>query len=110
MLVIPLELSGLDVDRHSRVTVEFRRRLARHGVDIAVALPPGPRFGIGDAPIEQFSIRVVGTGKAPGASDPFFGWNLAPRVAAGLTFRRRVIELPEFFSGFRVMRRKEAVG
>src|SRR5262245_54212897 len=78
MLVVPLELSGLDVDRDCRVAVEFGRRLARHSVDVAMALPARPRLVIGDAPIEHFANGIVGAGQTPGAGDGALGRKLAP--------------------------------
>src|SRR5262245_46623975 len=109
VLVVPLELPGLDVDRDCRVAVELGRRLARHSVDVAMALPARPRLGIGDAPIEHLANGIIGAGQTPGAGDAPFGRKLAPGITAGFAFGGRVVELPELLAGLGVMRREKAI-
>src|SRR5262245_63546036 len=106
-LEVPHEFAGGDVEGHSRIAIELRRRRVRHRVIAGVTLEACVRVRVGNAPIDDLANRIVGAGESPWASRTRFNRQLPPRIAARFAGRGGYVETPDFFSGPRVVRGDE---
>src|ERR1700722_8985647 len=97
MLVIPSELSGRRVQRHSRVAIQIGRSGARNGVRIAV-VPLQSLIGhwICDAPISELAHRIVGSRQPPSGCLPLVDRRAAPAFISRLAGGWGGVETPRF--------------
>src|SRR5262249_4672742 len=109
LVVVPDELAGLDVERERRIAVEIGRRGEGNGVGTAVARKPRIGVRIGDAPVEDLALGIIGARQAPRPRRALLDRHVGPGVAAGLAGRGGGVELPDFLAGLGVVRGDEAV-
>src|SRR5207247_7199201 len=108
-LVVPEELARRDVEGNGRIAVEIGRRRERYGIGAAVAREPRIGVRVGDAPVQNLALRIVGAGQAPGTCGALLHRHASPGVPAGLARRGGRVEPPDFLAGPRVVGCDEAV-
>ena len=89
VLVVPLHLSGVGIERERRVRVERRAVGAADG--------SGPRLGLRRAPVDEVRVRIVAAGNPRVAAGAEPERQVAPRLAAGLARASDGRRAPQFF-------------
>src|SRR5262245_57829751 len=100
MLIEPLHLSGVGIERERRVRVERRAVGAADG--------PCPRLGLCRAPVAEIRCRIVTAGDPRIAAGTEREWQVAPCVATRLTRPRDRRRPPQFLTGLCVVPGDEA--